>query len=104
MRTRLLGFLLVVALMAAGCGGGHSSSAAGPTPPASTPNNRTSGTPTNAVKMPIAFDPPPTHATTYSGSEPTRSAYWVRASSPITRWRSRTSIGNGCGPTTEPIT
>src|SRR6185312_6755058 len=33
-----------------------------------------------------------------------RSAYCARASSPITRCRSRTSIGKGCGPTTEPIT
>ena len=74
-----------------------------PRPPASTPISRTPGAPTNAVNMPIALLPPPTQATTTSGSPPSRSAYCARASSPITRCRSRTSTGNGCGPTTEPM-
>ena len=61
------------------------------------------GVGTNAVKMPIALEPPPTQATTASGSRPVRSSTCARASSPITRWKSRTIIGNGCGPATEPI-
>ncbi len=58
----------------------------------------------NAAKMPIALEPPPTHAATASGSRPQRSSTWARASSPITRWYSRTIIGNGCGPATVPKT
>ena len=54
--------------------------------------------------MPIALDPPPTHATTASGSRPVRSSTWARASSPMTRWKSRTMAGNGCGPVTVPST
>ncbi len=46
-----------------------------PRPPASTPIRRTPGAPTKAVNMPIALEPPPTHATTTSGSAPSRSAY-----------------------------
>ena len=53
--------------------------------------------------MPIEFDPPPTHAITRSGSRPVRSSIWSRASSPITRWRSRTIAGYGAGPTHEPM-
>jgi hypothetical protein len=53
--------------------------------------------------MPIAFEPPPTHATIASGRRP--SAAWIcsRASIPITRWKSRTIVGYGCGPITEPM-
>ena len=49
--------------------------------------------------MPIAFEPPPTQATTRSGSRPAVASICARASSPITRCRSRTSAGNGAGPT-----
>ena len=54
--------------------------------------------------MPIAFEPPPTQAITREGSRPIASSACARASSPITRCRSRTSAGNGAGPTAEPIT
>ena len=54
--------------------------------------------------MPIAFEPPPTQAITREGRRPIASSACARASSPITRWRSRTSAGNGAGPTAEPIT
>ena len=46
---------------------------------------------------------PPTQATTRSGSRPIRSRLCCRASRPITDWKSRTIIGKGCGPTTEPM-
>ena len=39
-------------------------------PAASTPTSRTSASSTKAANMPIAFEPPPTHATTASGSAP----------------------------------
>ena len=52
----------------------------------------------------MAFEPPPTQAMTRSGSRPHVSSTWARASSPITRWRSRTRAGYGAGPTAEPIT
>ena len=59
---------------------------------------------TKPAKVPIAFEPPPTHATTKSGSAPPRiSRHCSRASSPTMRWNSRTIHGNGCGPTTEPM-
>ena len=60
------------------------------------------GVSTKPLKMPIAFEPPPTHATTTSGSAPSSSRHCARASSPITRWNSRTIHGYGCGPITEP--
>ena len=75
-----------------------------PSPAASTPISATSSSPTNGTKMPIAFEPPPTHAMTREGSRPSRSSACARDSSPITRCRSRTSAGNGAGPTAEPIT
>lgn len=53
--------------------------------------------------MPIAFEPPPTHAITTSGSRPASSWICCRASLPITDWKSRTIVGNGCGPIAEPI-
>ena len=53
--------------------------------------------------MPIALDPPPTQATTASGSRPVSSIVWRRVSIPITRWKSRTISGNGCGPMTDPM-
>ena len=46
------------------------------------------------AKVPMALLPPPTQATTYSGSAPPRiSRHWARASSPTTRWNSRTIHG-----------
>ncbi len=75
-----------------------------PSPLASTPTSRTPSSPTNGAKMPIAFDPPPTQATTASGvSDPVCSRSCARVSSPITRWRSRTIAGYGCGPIAEPM-
>ena len=53
--------------------------------------------------MPIALDPPPTHASTTSGRLPVISTNCSRASMPTTFWKSRTMSGNGCGPTTEPM-
>ena len=62
-----------------------------------------SGSSRKAWKIPIAFEPPPTQAATTSGSRPTSSSTWARASSPMTLWKSRTIVGNGCGPATVPI-
>ena len=53
--------------------------------------------------MPIALEPPPTQATTASGSAPIASRHLLRASRPMTDWKSRTIIGYGCMPTTEPM-
>ena len=50
-----------------------------------------------------AFDPPPTHATTTSGSFPNWAKLCCFVSVPITLWKSRTIAGNGCGPTTLPM-
>ena len=46
----------------------------------------------------MAFEPPPTQATTASGSRPAASRHCARASAPITAWKSRTIAGYGCGP------
>ena len=46
-----------------------------PSPPASRPIRRTPSSGTNAVKMPIALEPPPTQARTASGSRPSRSQH-----------------------------
>ena len=75
-----------------------------PSPAASTPISSTSGSSTNGMKVPMAFEPPPTHAITRSGSRPAWSSSCSRASSPMRRWRSLTSAGYGAGPTHEPIT
>ena len=56
-----------------------------------------------ASKSPIAFEPPPTQATSASGRRPSASRSWARASRPTIDWKSRTIDGNGWGPTTEPI-
>jgi hypothetical protein len=53
----------------------------------------------NGWKIQAAFEPPPTHATT----APSFSRHCARHSRPIMLWKSRTIIGNGCGPTTEPM-
>ncbi len=73
-------------------------------PPAgSTPTSSTLGSSTKPEKMPMALEPPPTQATTTSGSAAeSGSSTGPRASSPITRWSSRTIHGYGCGPITEP--
>ena len=42
----------------------------------------------------MAFEPPPTHATTTSGTSPNNSMLCARASSPITRWNWRTRNPN----------
>ncbi len=54
------------------------------------------------MNRPIALEPPPTHAATASGSRPNWSRHWARASSPIPRVKSRTMLGNGCGPAAVP--
>src|SRR3954471_280768 len=59
---------------------------------------RTPSSCTNGTNVPIALEPPPTQARTRSGSLPASSSTWARASSPITRCRSRTSAGEGAGP------
>ena len=64
-----------------------------PSPVASTPISATSASGTKAAKMPIAFEPPPTQATTASGRRPMRARICARASSPITRCSSRTISG-----------
>ena len=48
--------------------------------------------------MPIAFEPPPTHAITASGSRPSASRICSRVSRPITACSSRTISGYGRGP------
>ena len=75
-----------------------------PSPAASTPISSTSASSRKGVKIPIALEPPPTQAITRAGSAPSASSACSRASSPITRCRSRTSAGKGAGPTAEPIT
>ena len=75
-----------------------------PSPPASTPISSTSESGTNGVNIPIELEPPPTQAITRAGSSPSAARACSRASSPITRCRSRTRDGNGAGPTAEPIT
>ena len=56
-----------------------------PLSPASTPISSTSESSRNAVKVPIAFEPPPTQATTRFGTQPSAASACSRASSPITR-------------------
>ena len=73
-----------------------------PCPPASTPTIRTRESLMNGQKRPMALEPPPTHATSRSGSRPVAFFDWARVSSPITRWKSRTIIGYGWGPMAEP--
>ena len=73
-----------------------------PSPAASQPMRRTPGSGRKAWNRPIAFDPPPTHAIAASGSRPVRSRICRRASTPMTRWKSRIMAGKGCGPATVP--
>ncbi len=54
------------------------------------------------MNSPIALEPPPTHAAMASGSRPVSSRHWARASSPMPRVKSRTMVGNGCGPAAVP--
>ena len=74
-----------------------------PSPPASQPIRATSASPMKAWNAPIAFEPPPTHAMTASGSLPASACICSLASTPMTRWKSRTMTGKGCGPITEPM-
>ena len=64
-----------------------------PRPPASTPTSSTCRYGTNAEKIPAAFEPPPTHATTIFGSERCCLRICSSASLPITDWNSRTITG-----------
>ena len=54
---------------------------------------RRAGSSAKPEKMPMALEPPPTQATTTSGSPPVRARHCSRASSPMTRWNSRTIHG-----------
>ena len=54
------------------------------------------------MNSPIALEPPPTQAAMASGSTPYRSRHCARASSPMPRVKSRTMLGNGCGPAAVP--
>ena len=54
------------------------------------------------MNSPIALEPPPTHAAIASGSTPYWSRHCCRASSPMPRVKSRTMLGNGCGPAAVP--
>ena len=67
-------------------------------PAASTPTSSTSASSTKPANMPIAFEPPPTQATTASGRRPSASSTCSRASRPITACSSRTISGYGAGP------
>ena len=72
-------------------------------PPASTPTSRAPVS-TKPAKVPMALLPPPTHATTDVGvGAAEQPRHCTRASSPTTRWNSRTIQGYGWGPTTEPM-
>ena len=51
----------------------------------------------------MALEPPPTQAMTASGSRPVMASTCSRASTPMMRWKSRTMVGNGSGPITEPM-
>ena len=51
----------------------------------------------------MALLPPPMQATTASGSRPSASSTWARASRPITLWKSRTMAGYGCMPAAVPM-
>lgn len=73
-----------------------------PCPAGSQPTRRTSASGMKAWKRPMALEPPPTQATAASGRRPARSRIWRRASTPMTRWKSRTIAGKGCGPATVP--
>ena len=64
-----------------------------PWPPGSTPTTRTRRSLMKGQKSPMALEPPPTQATSRSGSRPACRRTWARVSSPITRWKSRTIIG-----------
>ena len=53
--------------------------------------------------MPMALEPPPTQAQMASGwSMPYSLRSCSLASSPMIFWKSRTMVGNGCGPATVP--
>ena len=73
-----------------------------PSPAASTPISFTSSSSTNSWNRPMALDPPPTHATRMSGFPPHFSIACARVSRPMHAWKSRTIMGYGCGPATEP--
>ena len=73
-----------------------------PSPAASKPISRTDSSEMKRWKIPIALDPPPTHAITASGNLPVSANTCSRDSSPIILWKSRTIDGNGCGPATVP--
>ena len=66
-----------------------------PCPAGSQPIRRTPASGRKAWKRPMALEPPPTQATAASGSRPARSRIWRRASTPMTRWKSRTMRREG---------
>ena len=64
-----------------------------PRPPGSTPTMPTRRSAMNGWNSPMALLPPPTQATTTSGSRPMARRACALASFPITVWKSRTIIG-----------
>ena len=64
-----------------------------PWPPGSTPTILTRASLMKGQKRPMALEPPPTQATRRSGSFPVILRACALASSPMTRWKSRTIIG-----------
>ena len=73
-----------------------------PWPAGSTPTMRTRESRMKGQNSPMALEPPPTQATRRSGSLPVSLRACPRVSSPMTRWKSRTIMGYGCGPMAEP--
>jgi hypothetical protein len=74
-----------------------------PAPAASTPMSRTPSTGIHSANDPMAFEPPPTQATTASGMPPAASANCWVDSTEMTFWSSRTMVGKGCGPIADPM-
>ena len=65
------------------------------------PRRRRAARPSSSTKpwkIPIAFEPPPTHATTASGRRPSTASSCSRASRPITDCSSRDELGIRRGP------
>jgi hypothetical protein len=65
----------------------------GRVPAASTPIILTLGSSRKGWKSPIALEPPPTQATSVSGSRPSACRSCLRTSSPMMFWKSRTIAG-----------
>ena len=95
-------FLTVHAEVDAAAGETIGCRASRPLPAGSTPMSFTSPSSRKPEKMPMALLPPPTQASTWSGSLPSLSRNCSLASLPMTLWKCLTIEGKGWGPTTEP--